>query len=90
MIPQKNNFKYFGSIILQKDRKVDDDVTYRVKMVWLRWRATTWVFLLKLKHFFLESSYQIDYNVCIWVLSNKEDIRVKVGSGGKEDVMMDL
>ncbi|KAE8722892.1 Proton gradient regulation 7 isoform 2 [Hibiscus syriacus] len=40
VIPSKECFKYLGSMI-HKDRGVDDDVTHRIKMGWLKWRAVT-------------------------------------------------
>ncbi|KAE8708554.1 homeobox-leucine zipper protein ATHB-12-like isoform X1 [Hibiscus syriacus] len=42
ILPSKDCFKYLGSII-HKDGGVDDDVTYRIKAGWLKWRAATGV-----------------------------------------------
>ncbi|KAE8736173.1 putative Mechanosensitive ion channel domain-containing protein [Hibiscus syriacus] len=42
VLPSNYCFKYLGSMI-HKDRGVDDDVTYRIKAGWLKWRAATGV-----------------------------------------------
>ncbi|KAL6572318.1 hypothetical protein OROMI_013276 [Orobanche minor] len=40
IIPHMDKFKYLGSII-QKEGEVEGDVTHRIKVGWLKWRAAT-------------------------------------------------
>jgi hypothetical protein len=37
VVPKKDTFHYLGSI-LQKDGDIDEDVSHRIKVVWLKWR----------------------------------------------------
>ena len=37
VIPQKDTFRYLGSM-LQKDGDIDEDVSHRIKVEWLKWR----------------------------------------------------
>ncbi|KAL6574232.1 hypothetical protein OROHE_001136 [Orobanche hederae] len=60
IVPRMDKFKYLGSII-QKEGEFEDDVTHRIKVRWLRWRAATEVLCdkkvpLKLKGKFYRSA----------------------------------
>src|ERR1041385_8213199 len=37
VVPQKDTFQYLGSM-LQKDGDIDEDVSHRIKVGWLKWR----------------------------------------------------
>jgi hypothetical protein len=39
VVPKKDTFRYLGSM-LQKDEDIDEDVSYRIKVGWLKWRQT--------------------------------------------------
>jgi hypothetical protein len=41
-IPKKDIFRYLGSM-LQKDGDIDEDVSHRIKVVWLKWRQASGV-----------------------------------------------
>jgi hypothetical protein len=41
-IPKKDIFRYLGSM-LQKDEDIDEDVSHRIKVVWLKWRQASGV-----------------------------------------------
>jgi hypothetical protein len=36
VLPKKDTFRYLGSM-LQKDRDIDEDVSHRIKVSWLKW-----------------------------------------------------
>jgi hypothetical protein len=36
VIPKKDTFRYLGSI-LQKDGDINEDVSYKIKVGWLKW-----------------------------------------------------
>jgi hypothetical protein len=36
VIPKKDTFRYLGSM-LQKDGDIDEDVSYKIKVNWLKW-----------------------------------------------------
>nr|XP_009766556.1 PREDICTED: uncharacterized protein LOC104217909 [Nicotiana sylvestris]XP_016446357.1 PREDICTED: uncharacterized protein LOC107771493 [Nicotiana tabacum] len=40
VIPKRDSFKYPGSII-QSNGKIDEDVTYRIGVGWLKWRLAS-------------------------------------------------
>jgi hypothetical protein len=40
LLPKKDKFKYLGSFI-QRDGEIDDDVTHRIGMGWLKWRMAS-------------------------------------------------
>ncbi|XP_009798508.1 uncharacterized protein [Nicotiana sylvestris] len=42
VIPKRDRFKYLGSII-QGNREIDEDVTYRIGAGWMRWRLASGV-----------------------------------------------
>ena len=42
MVPQKDTFRYLGSM-LQKDGDIDEDVSHRIKVGWLKWRQASGV-----------------------------------------------
>jgi hypothetical protein len=53
VVPKKDTFRYLRSM-LQKDGDIDEDVSHRIKVDWLRWRQTSGVLcdprvLLKIK-----------------------------------------
>jgi hypothetical protein len=35
-MPRKDSFRYFGSM-LQRDGDIDEDVSHRIKAVWMKW-----------------------------------------------------
>ncbi|XP_070007908.1 uncharacterized protein [Nicotiana sylvestris] len=37
VIPRRENFKYFGSIV-QRDGEIDEDVTHHIGARWMKWR----------------------------------------------------
>jgi hypothetical protein len=39
VVSKKDSFRYFGSM-LQKDGDIDEDVSYRIKVRWLKWCQT--------------------------------------------------
>jgi len=42
VVPQKDIFRYLGSM-LQKDGDIDEDVSHRIKVGWLKWRQASGV-----------------------------------------------
>jgi hypothetical protein len=40
VVPKKDTFCYLGSI-LQKNGDIDEDVSYRIKVGWLKWRQAS-------------------------------------------------
>ncbi|AQK49513.1 Retrovirus-related Pol polyprotein LINE-1 [Zea mays] len=42
VVPKKDTFRYLGSM-LQKDGDIDEDVSYRIKAGWLKWRQAAGV-----------------------------------------------
>jgi hypothetical protein len=36
-VPKKDTFRYLGSM-LQKDGDIDEDLSHRIKVGWLKWR----------------------------------------------------
>jgi hypothetical protein len=42
VVPKKDTFCYLG-FILQKDEDIDEDLSYRIKAVWLKWRQASGV-----------------------------------------------
>jgi hypothetical protein len=40
MVPKKDTFRYLGSM-LQKDGDIDEDVSHRIKVGWLKWRRAS-------------------------------------------------
>jgi hypothetical protein len=42
VVPKKDTFRYLGSM-LQKDGDIDEDLNYRIKVGWLKWRQTSGV-----------------------------------------------
>jgi hypothetical protein len=42
VIPKKDIFRYLGSM-LQKNGDIDDDVSHRIKVSWLKWRQVSTV-----------------------------------------------
>ncbi|GJT23386.1 hypothetical protein Tco_0893323 [Tanacetum coccineum] len=60
ILQPKESFRYLGSM-MHKSRRIDEDVTHRIKATWLKWRAATGVLCdrnipLKLKRKF----YRVD------------------------------
>jgi hypothetical protein len=37
VVPKKDIFYYLG-LMLQKDKNIDEDVSHRIKVGWLKWR----------------------------------------------------
>jgi hypothetical protein len=64
VVPKKDAFCYLGSM-LQKDGDIDEDVSHRIKVGWLKWRQTSnvlcdpWV-PLKLKGKFYRTAIRPD------------------------------
>jgi hypothetical protein len=42
VVPKKDTFRYLGSM-LQKDGDIDEDLSYRIKVGWLKWRQASGV-----------------------------------------------
>jgi hypothetical protein len=42
VVPKKDTFRYLGSM-LQKNGDIDEDVSHRIKAVWLKWRQASGV-----------------------------------------------
>jgi hypothetical protein len=42
VIPKKDTFRYLGSM-LQKNRDINEDVSHRIKVGWLKWRQASGV-----------------------------------------------
>jgi hypothetical protein len=42
VVPKKYTFRYMG-LMLQKDRDVDEDVSHRIKVGWLKWHQASGV-----------------------------------------------
>jgi hypothetical protein len=42
VVPKKNTFRYLGSM-LKKDGDIDEDVSHRIKVGWLKWRQASGV-----------------------------------------------
>jgi hypothetical protein len=40
VVPKKDTFRYLGSI-LQKDGDIDEDLSHRIKVGWLKWRQAS-------------------------------------------------
>jgi hypothetical protein len=40
VVPKKDTFRYLGSM-LQKNGDIDEDVSHRIKAVWLKWSQTS-------------------------------------------------
>jgi hypothetical protein len=44
VVPKKDTFRYLGSM-LQKNENIDEDVSHRIKVSWLKWRQASGVIL---------------------------------------------
>jgi hypothetical protein len=42
VVPKKDTFRYLGSM-LQKDGDIDEDLSHRIKVGWLKWRQASGV-----------------------------------------------
>jgi hypothetical protein len=42
VVPKKDTFRYLG-LMLQTDRDIDKDVSYKIKTSWLKWRQASGV-----------------------------------------------
>jgi hypothetical protein len=40
VVPKKDTFHYLGSM-LQKDGDINEDISHRIKVVWLKWRQAS-------------------------------------------------
>jgi hypothetical protein len=40
VVPKKDTFRYLGSM-LQKDGDIDEDLSHRIKVGWLKWRQAS-------------------------------------------------
>jgi hypothetical protein len=40
VVPKKDTFRYLGSM-LQKNRDINEDVSHRIKVDWLKWRQAS-------------------------------------------------
>jgi hypothetical protein len=63
VVPKKDTFHYLGSM-LQKNGDIDKDVSYRIKVGWLKWRQASGVLCdprvpLKLKDKFYRTVIQL-------------------------------
>ncbi|XP_070036761.1 uncharacterized protein [Nicotiana tomentosiformis] len=43
LIPKKRSFKYLGSVI-QEDGEIDENITHRIGVGWMKWRLASSVF----------------------------------------------
>ncbi|GKC64211.1 ribonuclease H-like domain-containing protein [Tanacetum coccineum] len=62
ILPPKESFRYLGSMI-HKSRRINEDVSHRIKSSWLKWRAATCV--LCDRNFPIKLKGNI-YRVAIW------------------------
>ncbi|KAL6574410.1 hypothetical protein OROHE_001314 [Orobanche hederae] len=83
IVPRTDKFKYLCSII-QKEGEFKDDVTHRIKVGWLRWRAAIGVMCdkkapLKLKGKFYRATIRstILYGSECWALKKLLEIKLK-------------
>jgi hypothetical protein len=74
VVPKKDTFRYLGSM-LQKNGDIDEDVSHRIKAVWLKWRQASGVLcdprmLLKLKGKFYRTAIRpaILYRAECWLI----------------------
>jgi hypothetical protein len=63
VVPKKDTFRYLESM-LQKDEDIDEDVSYRIKVHWLKWRQVSGVLCnprvpLKLKGKFYRTAIRL-------------------------------
>jgi hypothetical protein len=63
VVPKKDTFRYLGSM-LQKNRDIDEDVSHRIKVGWLKWRQAYGVLCdprvpLKLKGKFYKTAIRL-------------------------------
>jgi hypothetical protein len=63
VIPKKDTFRYLGSM-LQKNGDIDEDVSHRIKVGWLKWRQASGVLCdprvpLKLKDKFYRTAIRL-------------------------------
>jgi hypothetical protein len=42
VVPKKDTFRYLGSM-LQKDGDIDEDLSHRIKISWLKWHQASGV-----------------------------------------------
>jgi hypothetical protein len=42
VVPRRDTFQYLGSM-LQSDGEIDEDVSYRIRAGWVKWRQTSGV-----------------------------------------------
>jgi hypothetical protein len=54
-VPKKDIFRYLGSM-LQKNEYIDEDVSHRIKVGWLKWHQDSGVLCLKLKDKFYRTA----------------------------------
>jgi hypothetical protein len=64
VVPKKDTYRYLGSM-LQKNDDIDEDVSYRIKAGWLKWRQASGIFCdprvkLKLKGKFYRTEIRSD------------------------------
>jgi hypothetical protein len=81
VVPKKDIFRYLGSM-LQKDGNIDEAVSHRIKVSWLKWRQASGVLcdprvLLKLKGKFYRTAIQptMLYEVECWLTKRRQYLR---------------
>ncbi|KAF3615739.1 putative transcription factor MYB86-like [Capsicum annuum] len=94
-IQKRKSFKYLGSMI-QGDSEIDEDVRYRIRVGWLKWRLALGVLCDKNVPLKLKVKGGGDEDVAVDLWSDRKDrarneiIREKVGVASMEDKMREV
>ncbi|XP_070042863.1 uncharacterized protein [Nicotiana tomentosiformis] len=84
VIPKRGSFKYLGSII-QGNEEIDEDVTHRIRVGWMKWRLTSGVLCdknmpqrLKVKFYRVIVRPTMLYGAEYWPVKNTHIQKIKV------------
>ncbi|XP_070052709.1 uncharacterized protein [Nicotiana tomentosiformis] len=84
VIPKRDSFKYLGSVI-QRDGEIDEDVTHRIRVRWMKWRLASRVMcdrkvppILKGKFYRAVVRPAMLYGVECWPVKNLHTQKMKV------------
>nr|XP_009772184.1 PREDICTED: uncharacterized protein LOC104222637 [Nicotiana sylvestris] len=95
VIPKKGSFKYPG-LIIQGDGDIDEDVTHRVGVGWMKWRLASGVLCdrkvppeLKGKFYRTVVRPAILYGAECWPVKNSHIQKMKVGVAPVKDKMQE-